>query len=98
MFDKDLNTLVDEQFITIDAQLAVDYVKGETVACGSGASKWMEDFSPDGVLEYSYSGIYANNLVLEALQKWEQKDFVDVAYYEPNYIKSVFVTKPKPKF
>ena len=98
VFDKDLNTLVDEQFITIDAQLAVDYVKGETVACGSGASKWMEDFSPDGVLEYSYSGIYANNLVLEALQKWEHKDFVDVAYYETNYIKSVFVTKPKPKF
>lgn len=98
VFDKQLNAIVAEQFITIDAQLAVDYVKGETVACGSGASKWMEELSPEGVLEYSYSGIYANDLVLEALQKWEQKDFVDVAYYEPNYIKSVFVTKPKPKF
>ena len=43
-------------------------------------------------------GIYAKNLLIEALQKWEKKDFVDVAYYEPNYIKSVFVTKPKPKF
>jgi len=98
VFDKQLNAIVDEQFITIDAQLAVDYVKGETVVCGSGASKWIEEFSPEGVLEYSYSGIYANSLVREALQKWEQKDFVDVAYYEPNYIKSVFVTKPKPKF
>ncbi|MFT5056203.1 MAG: tRNA threonylcarbamoyladenosine biosynthesis protein TsaB [Pseudoalteromonas distincta] len=98
VFDKQLNTLVDEQFITIDAQLSVDYTKGQTIACGSGAEKWFDEFSPKGIVQHSYSGIYANNLVLEALIKWEQKDFVDVAYYEPNYIKSVFVTKPKPKF
>ncbi len=98
VFDKQLNTIVAEQFVTIDAQLAVDYVKGETVACGSGASKWIEEFTPDGVLEHSFSGIYAKDLLREALLKWEKKEVVDLAYYEPNYIKSVFVTKPKPKF
>lgn len=98
IFDKELNTLVEEQFITIDEQLSVDYAKGQTIACGSGAEKWIEEFSPIGVVHHSFSGIYAKYLLSEALLKWKKKEVVDLAYYEPNYIKSVFVTKPKPKF
>jgi tRNA threonylcarbamoyladenosine biosynthesis protein TsaB len=98
VFDKELNALVDEQFITIDEQLSVDYVQGKTIACGSGAAKWMDEFPLKNVLYHRFSGIYANNLLAEALIKWAKKEVVDLAYYEPNYIKSVFVTKPKPKF
>ena len=98
VFDQDMRAVVEEQFITIDAQLAVDYSKGKTIACGSGAAKWIEEFAPEGVVYRSFSGIYAKDLLMEALLKWEANVVVDLAYYEPNYIKSVFVTKPKPKF
>lgn len=98
VFGKKLDTVVEEQFVTIDEQLAVDYVHGQTVACGSGAAKWVEEFSPSDVLHHLFSGIYAKDLLAEALLKWKNKEMVDLAYYEPNYIKSVFVTKPKPKF
>ena len=72
--------------------------KGKTIAVGSGAAKWVEEFELDSVLSICNSALYAKHLLPEALPKWEQKMFEDVAYYEPNYIKSVFVTKPKPKF
>ncbi len=98
VFGKQLGAVVEEQFITIDEQLAVDYLHGKTIACGSGAAKWVEEFSPDDVLHHLFSGIYAKDLLAEALLKWKNKEMVDLAYYEPNYIKSVFVTKPKPKF
>jgi tRNA threonylcarbamoyladenosine biosynthesis protein TsaB len=98
VFNQQLQAEIAEQFITIDAHLAAEYTQGITVACGSGASKWKDDFTPQNILFSSFSGIYAKNLLPQALQKWDVQDFEDVAYYEPNYIKSVFVTVPKPKF
>lgn len=98
VFDKDMNAIVEEQFITIDEQLAVDYLVEETAIVGSGAFKWKEEFLNEKPVSVTKSFLYAKNLLPEATQKWENQEYVDVAYYEPNYIKSVFVTKPKPKF
>lgn len=98
VYTGELDSVVEEQFITIDEQLAVDYVQAETVAVGSGAAKWLEKFDLSENVINTKSALYAKHLLPEALQKWEQKKLEDVAYYEPNYIKSVFVTKPKPKF
>ncbi|MBT6234632.1 MAG: tRNA (adenosine(37)-N6)-threonylcarbamoyltransferase complex dimerization subunit type 1 TsaB [Bacteroidetes bacterium] len=98
VFNAQQQTRVKEHFVTLDKQLAVDYAKGKTIAVGSGAAKWVEEFELDSVLSICNSALYAKHLLPEALQKWEQKMFEDMAYYEPNYIKSVFVTKPKPKF
>jgi tRNA threonylcarbamoyladenosine biosynthesis protein TsaB len=98
VFEPSLTSINDEQFITIDSQLSVDYVNGKTGVIGSGAKKWVEEFNVKNIVEFSISASYAKNLLPEALQKWQTKNFEDVTYYEPNYIKSVFVTKPKPKF
>lgn len=98
VFNAKLEALVEEHFITIDEQLAVDYLQVNTLAVGSGAAKWIADFTPGSDVTVIKSTLYAKYLLPEALQKWEQKELEDVAYYEPNYVKSVFVTKPKPKF
>ncbi|MGB0849677.1 MAG: tRNA (adenosine(37)-N6)-threonylcarbamoyltransferase complex dimerization subunit type 1 TsaB [Bacteroidia bacterium] len=98
VFDREMNAIVEEQFITIDEQLAVDYLIDDTAIVGSGASKWVEEYLQEKSVSVTKSLLYARNLLPEATQKWKSKEFVDVAYYEPNYIKSVFVTKPKPKF
>jgi|TARA_B110000879_G_C11155196_1_gene506540 tRNA threonylcarbamoyladenosine biosynthesis protein TsaB len=98
VFDAKLVAEAEEHFITIDEQLAVDYLKGDTIAVGSGAAKWITEFElGDSVID-TKSTLYAKHLLNEALQKWEQNSVEDMAYYEPNYIKSVFVTRPKPKF
>ena len=97
VYDENLNSIAEEQFITIDTQLAVYYTHGQTIACGSGALKWVQEFNPTNILINSHTGIYARNLLPEALKKWESGELENVVYYEPNYIKSVFVTKPKPK-
>ena len=98
VFNANLEAEIEEHFITIDEQLAVDYLHGDTVAVGSGAAKWMEEFKLEEKVTNTKSELYAKHLLPEALQKWQQKSLEDLAYYEPNYIKSVFVTKPKPKF
>ncbi|MBT8326227.1 MAG: tRNA (adenosine(37)-N6)-threonylcarbamoyltransferase complex dimerization subunit type 1 TsaB [Bacteroidia bacterium] len=99
VFDSQLSSLVDEHFLTLDESF-INRLRSdtETIAVGSGAHKWIEEFKPKGVLKASKSELYARHLLNEVVLKWGNKDFEDVIYYEPNYIKSVFVTKPKPKF
>ena len=98
VFDANLKAEVEEHFITIDEQLASNYLREKTIAVGSGAAKWLAEFGVDLNIINTKSAIYAKHLLPEALQKWEQNALEDVAYYEPNYIKSVYVTTPKPKF
>ena len=98
VYDAKLMVVKNEHFATLDSQLVVDYINGHTGLAGSGAAKWIEEFDADIVVCFTESALYARNLLPEASKKWLSKSFEDVAYYEPNYIKSVFVTKPKPKF
>jgi len=44
------------------------------------------------------SSLYARHMLIEANDLWESQTFVDLESYEPNYIKTVYVTKPKSKF
>ena len=98
VFENSMDEVIDEQFVTLDSQLSVEYIKGKTGAIGSGAKKWVDEFAIKNIVELFNSASYAKNLLPEAMRKWEARAFADVTYYEPNYIKSVFVTKPKPKF
>ncbi|MDB4107752.1 tRNA (adenosine(37)-N6)-threonylcarbamoyltransferase complex dimerization subunit type 1 TsaB [Bacteroidia bacterium] len=98
VYDAKLDIVKNEHFATLDSQLGVDYIKGNTGLVGSGATKWIEEFDVGCAVCFTESALYARNLLPEATKKWLSKSFEDVAYYEPNYIKSVFVTKPKPKF
>ncbi len=99
LFDNNLNSLKDEYFLTLEENIFdINFNQGDTIAVGSGSHKWVDEFQPIGVVKSSQSVLYARHLLNEVLIKWEAMDFEDVVYYEPNYIKSVFVTKPKPKF
>jgi tRNA threonylcarbamoyladenosine biosynthesis protein TsaB len=41
--------------------------------------------------------VSAKNLLLPALQKWQNHDFEDVAYFEPFYLKEYVAAKPVVK-
>lgn len=99
VFDSNLTTIINEHFRTLDQEF-IQQINSDidTLVVGSGGNKWIEIIHPNSKVKISESKLYARHLLGEALIKWEEKDFEDVVYYEPNYIKSVFVTKPKPKF
>lgn len=98
VFDRKGRHVMKEQFVTLDEQLGVDYSCQDVGVVGNGAKKWIQGFKDLQVKNIEIDTIYAEYLLKEANEKWRAKDFENLVTYEPNYIKSVFVTKPKPKF
>lgn len=96
VYNQQLKPIIKEQFITINSELKIE--KSNAVVIGSGAMKFINELDVKKELKHSESVLYAKDLLDEAMLKWAKQDFVDLTSYEPNYIKSVFVTKPKSKF
>jgi len=96
VYNQQLKLIIKEQFITINSELKIE--KSNAVVVGSGAMKFINELDVKKELKHSESVLYAIDLLDEAMLKWAKQDFVDLTSYEPNYIKSVFVTKPKSKF
>ena len=96
VYNQQLKLIIKEQFITINSELKIE--KSNAVVVGSGAMKFINELDVKKELKHSESVLYAKDLLDEAMLKWAKQDFVDLTSYEPNYIKSVFVTKPKSKF
>lgn len=96
VYNQQLKPIIKEQFITINSELKIE--KSNAVVVGSGAMKFINELDVKKELKHSESVLYAKDLLDEAMLKWTKRDFVDLTSYEPNYIKSVFVTKPKSKF
>ena len=96
VYNQQLKPIIKEQFITINSELKIE--KSNAVVVGSGAMKFINELDVKKELKHSESVLYAKDLLDEAMLKWAKQDFVDLTSYEPNYLKSVFVTKPKSKF
>ena len=96
VYNQQLKPIIKEQFITINSELKIE--KSNAVVVGSGAMKFINELDVKKELKHSESVLYAKDLLDEAMLKWAKQDVVDLTSYEPNYIKSVFVTKPKSKF
>ena len=96
VYNQQLKPIIKEQFITINSELKIE--KSNAVVVGSGAMKFINELDVKKELKHSESVLYAKDLLDEAMLKWAKQDFVDLTSYEPNFIKSVFVTKPKSKF
>lgn len=64
---------------------------------GNGAEKLKETIISANAIFVDGIIPLANDMVKLATQKFEVKDFVDVAYYEPFYLKEFMVSLPKKK-
>ena len=66
------------------------------LAAGNGAPKMVELLADPRLTD---TGIrcHARHLAAPAQRAWQATDFVDVAYYEPQYLKSPNITTPKKK-
>ncbi len=70
--------------------------KGKILVCGNGAVK-AEKIKTDRELVIHPSICSASHLITACLAKYLVKDFVDIAYFSPFYLKSPNITKPKKK-
>ncbi|PRY07892.1 tRNA threonylcarbamoyladenosine biosynthesis protein TsaB [Pontibacter ummariensis] len=81
--------------VVLDASTLEDRLaEQQIVFMGSGAQKFKE------LVAENENALFVDNVVPSAitigqlaLQKYEQKTFEDVAYYEPFYLKDVYITK-----
>jgi tRNA threonylcarbamoyladenosine biosynthesis protein TsaB len=65
--------------------------------CGNGMPKCRELLSAYPNAYFLDAPVSAKNLLLPALQKWQNHDFEDVAYFEPFYLKEYVAAKPVVK-
>lgn len=67
---------------------------GKVLFFGDGALKCKEVIQHENAL-FSEMGTTATGMIALAQEKWEAKDFEDVAYFEPFYLKDFVAGKPK---
>lgn len=88
-------------------ETAADIVDESTFSClleqnkvaffGNGADKCKDVISSPNAIFIENIYPCAQNMVELALNAYNRKDFVDVAYYEPFYLKEFVATTPKNK-
>lgn len=69
--------------------------KGKTVFCGDGSAKYKEILNHPNAIFVESSAASAKGMLESAVRKFENKDFVDTAYYEPFYLKEFTPGKKK---
>ncbi|MBC5775874.1 tRNA (adenosine(37)-N6)-threonylcarbamoyltransferase complex dimerization subunit type 1 TsaB [Pontibacter sp. KCTC 32443] len=99
LLDYQLNEVLPIEPIVLDADtFAAELQNKPIIFLGSGAGK-LKQFHADNP-----KALFIDNIVPSAkpigelaLQKYKEQVFEDVAYYEPFYLKDVYITSSKPK-
>ena len=96
LYDSNNNQLRGVQADVIDKNIYQDFLSKEIIFFGDGALKCKDIINHKNAK--FIEGIYpsAKNLGLLAEVEFENKDFEDVAYFEPYYLKDFVAGKKKP--
>jgi tRNA threonylcarbamoyladenosine biosynthesis protein TsaB len=73
------------------------YDSHKIVLVGDGAAKTRDILADHSAVTYSEAHALAGDMAGLAEKAYRKSDFVDVAYWEPNYIKPVNIIKSKKK-
>ena len=95
VYDVKNNEIRGVQADVVDEQTYANFLNNEVLFFGDGASKCKETINHKNAK--FIEGIYpsAKNLGILANAKFEKKDFEDVAYFEPYYLKDFVAGKKK---
>lgn len=98
IFDKDGNKIRKTEAQIIDENSFQDYLsEGIVHFVGDGAEKCKDLIEHDNALFIDNHFPSAGNMVLLSYKKFEEKQFEDVAYFEPYYLKDFVGVKPKKR-
>ncbi|MBR9860168.1 tRNA (adenosine(37)-N6)-threonylcarbamoyltransferase complex dimerization subunit type 1 TsaB [bacterium] len=87
-FEAQFVSLTEEVLSKIDAM-------GQIAFAGSGCEKLSKRDEYKAIKSLPELSLNSEHLLPFAYDKFINKDFEDLAYFEPNYIKSVYTTSPK---
>ena len=97
LYDPHGNPLTEADSKIIDTtSFAEERKKYRIVFCGNGAAKCSEALQGENSL-FSGTLSSARHLVQSAFRRWQLKQFENVAYYEPFYLKAFIAGKPHVK-
>ncbi len=98
VYDNHLNIIRETMAEIIDANSFSSFLQNGTMCIfGDGAGKCKETLLHPriSISENIYPSV--RGLIKPALKKFSEKDFVDVAYFEPFYLKNFVAGKPRVK-
>ncbi|MBK9255091.1 MAG: tRNA (adenosine(37)-N6)-threonylcarbamoyltransferase complex dimerization subunit type 1 TsaB [Saprospiraceae bacterium] len=97
VFNSELQRLTETAAIVLDSD-SFDFIpdKQKIYLCGSGASKYFDQFGrPEILLGHLSSS--ARYMATPAFEKFNNRQFENIAYYTPNYLKAPNITKSTKK-
>lgn len=88
-FNYELNQIHPINSIILNTFEAKERFKNQSIHfCGNGTKKCTNEFPTSDKINYSSQiETSSQNLVSIGFQKYKNKEFTDIAYYEPNYFK-----------
>jgi tRNA threonylcarbamoyladenosine biosynthesis protein TsaB len=98
VFDNQLNENRETKAEIVDENAFKNYLdKGKVLLLGSGAEKCKEVLESQN-LNYAVNAVpSAKQMSQLSFEKFQNKDFEDVAYFEPYYLKDFILQTPKKK-
>ena len=98
LFDVDLNNVLPTQAKIIDNNSFADLLKNHRLAFfGDGAEKCSGFIQHENAIFFDDVFPSVKGMLVEALEKLARRQFVDVAYFEPYYLKDFVAGAPKVK-
>ena len=97
VFDQSLGVVLLGQPMVIDEKSFSELLDlNEIVFFGSGANK-MQEVVQHGKANYYVNPVHPTAEFMGQLaeEKYQQQEFEDIAYYNPNYLKPVYITRPQ---
>lgn len=93
IYTKTLET-IEEGFHTLSSELLSGLDDKKVLIAGTASLKFKENFAKEN-MSFEQIELKASFMHPIAVEKYLKGNFEDIAYYEPNYIKSVHITAKK---
>lgn len=97
VFDKNLTKVSNTQSLILERNTFEKYVSKKLVLCGNGAEKAMEILDKKNINYIRDVYPSAKNMGVFSEISYNKKEFVDVIWFEPFYLKDFIATTPKNK-
>lgn len=96
VYNLQLQKIRDTSAQIIDEGSFHDLLSSHPVYCfGTGAEKLKDTLSHNNIRFLDNLNMSSENMIGMALQKYTEKEFEDVAYFEPYYLKDFIATTPR---
>jgi tRNA threonylcarbamoyladenosine biosynthesis protein TsaB len=98
LFDYRLHRINDIEAMVVESDSFSDILDGHKLfVFGDGADKCKDILTRKNAVFFDHINPSASGLVEPGYKKFQNKDFVDLAYFEPFYLKDFVAGKPKVK-